>query len=370
MTMKQGRNIIELATELERQKEAKVDLVASTKDMHVTARTYANSNESHVGIDVGDRQFGINNTGHAQIGGHTGIPSAYYKKMQAEAPDLLATNINRWFEKYPAPRMARTLDGKLRAFLSPAYRPLENADLAEAVLPVLMDLKMMIMSCEVTETRLYIKAVDERILLDIPTGRALGDGSHVFFDTVSPAAIISNSEVGLGSLSVETGTWTKMCTNLAVFSSSGMKRRHIGARTVLDDGEQVRHLLTDETKRATDKAVWMQVRDVVAGAFNEEKFKANVDSMKGAVEQKIEGDPVKVVDLSAKRLGLTEAEGKSVLRHLIAGGDLTRYGLFNAVTRSAQDHESYDRATEIERMGGQVIELPKHDWEVIQKQAA
>ena len=368
--MKQGRTIQALATELERQKEAKVDLVASTSVMTMEAKTYANTPEARVGFRVGDREFGINNTGHGQIAGHTGIPTAYYRKMEVEAPDLLASNVNRWFEKYPAQRMARTLDGKLRAFLSPAYRPLENADLAEAVLPVLMDLNMIIMSCDVTETRLYIKAVDERILLDIPTGRALGDGSHVFFDTVSPAAIISNSEVGLGSLSVETGIWTKMCTNLAVFSQSGMKRRHVGARTVLDDGEQVRHLLTDDTKRATDKAVWMQVRDVVAGAFNEDKFRVNVDRMKGATEEKIEGDVVKVVDLSAKRLGLTEGEGKSVLRHLIAGGDLTRYGLFNAVTRSAQDHESYDRASEIERLGGQVIELPKHDWEVIQRQAA
>ena len=368
--MKQGRTIQGLAQELERQKESKVDLIASTKDMRVEAKTYANAPDSHVGIMVGDRPFGINHTGHSQIAGHTGIPTAYYRKMEVEAPDLLADNINRWFAKYPAQRMTRTLDGKLRAFLSPAYRPLENADLAEAVLPVLSDLGMIIMSCEVTETRLFIKAVDERILLDIPTGRALGDGSHVFFDTVSPAAIISNSEVGLGSLSVETGTWTKMCTNLAVFSQTGMKRRHVGARTVLDDGEQVRHLLTDDTKRATDRAVWMQVRDVVAGAFNEQKFAENVDKLKGATEQKIEGDVVKVVDLSAKKLGLTEGEGKSVLRHLIAGGDLTRYGLFNAVTRSAQDHESYDRASEIERMGGQVIELPKHDWEVIQKMAA
>jgi hypothetical protein len=36
-----------------------------------------------------------------------------------------------------------------------------------------------------------------------------------------------------------------------------------------------------------------------------------------------------------------------VLKHLILGGSLTTWGLANAVTRAAQDAESYDRATEL-----------------------
>ena len=59
-----------------------------------------------------------------------------------------------------------------------------------------------------------------------------------------------------------------------------------------------------------------------------------------------------------------------MLRHLIEGGDLTRYGLFNAITRAAADLDSYDRATEFERFGGQVVELPKRDWEEVQRLAA
>ena len=215
---------------------------------------------------------------------------------------------------------------------------MENYDLAEAVLPVLLDLQMDIMSCEITETKLYIKAVDKRLKADVPSGRRMGDGTHTIFDTCSPAAIISNSEVGMGSVSIETGVYTRACTNMMLIAGAGMKRRHVGAKTVLDDGEQVRHLLTDETKAATDKAVWMQVRDVVRGAFDEVKFTANCDKLKGLTEQPISGDPVKVVELSSRKLGITEAESKGVLRNLIEGGDLTRYGLLNAITRTAQDH--------------------------------
>jgi hypothetical protein len=50
---------------------------------------------------------------------------------------------------------------------------------------------------------------------------------------------------------------------------------------------------------------------------------------------------------------------------LIRGGDLTQYGLSNAVTQMSQDIEDYDRASDLERMGGQIIELPKSDWHTI-----
>jgi hypothetical protein len=87
-----------------------------------------------------------------------------------------------------------------------------------------------------------------------------------------------------------------------------------------------------------------------------------MDKIEGMTSQKIDGDPVKVVDFTAKRFGLTETEGKSVLRHLIEGGDLSRYGVWNAVTRTAEDVESYDRASEIERMGGHIVTLANSEW--------
>lgn len=363
--MKTGKTLSQLAIEIERQSNTKKDLIASTKDAVMTA----DDTEVHVQLGQDDHIYGVNGLAHDQIGAYTKIPAAYYDKMLKEEPALLATNVNKWFAKYPAPRLIRTLDGRVRAFLSDQYRPLENHDLAEAVLPILLDMKLDIMSCEITERRLYIKAVDERLKRDVPTGRKMGDGSHCFFDTCSPAIIISNSEVGSGTLSVDSGIFTKVCTNMAMIAGGGMKRRHVGSRNELTDGEQVRHLLTDATKRATDKAIWMQVRDVVRGAFDEMKFDANTKKLAGMAEDVIEGDVIKVVEFGAKQFGFTEGEGKSVLKNLIAGGDLTRYGLFNAVTRTAQDLESYDRASEFEALGGKIIELPKNDWARMAKAA-
>ena len=76
-----------------------------------------------------------------------------------------------------------------------------------------------------------------------------------------------------------------------------------------------------------------------------------------------------LVERFGKRNQLTEGERGGILRHLIEGGDLTRYGLHGAVTRFSADVEDYDRATEFEKLGGAVIELPKSDWMEVLKAA-
>lgn len=69
------------------------------------------------------------------------------------------------------------------------------------------------------------------------------------------------------------------------------------------------------------------------------------------------------MEQSVKALGksysLTQDEQDNILRHLITDGDLSHYGLTNAITRSAQDATSYDRAIELEEIGGVFLHLPE-----------
>jgi hypothetical protein len=358
--MKTGKTLTELAAEIERQQNAKKDYVVPTEKISFVIDDVDNK-PAGIRMAFGDHDaLAINSIAHQQIGEHVKIPKPYYDRMLTEAPDLLATNIDRWFKQFPAARMVRTMDNRARAFLSDKFRPLEYFDLAEAVMPTLLEMKLEIMSCDITETRMYIKAVDPRIKQDVPSGRKIGDGSHVFFDTCSPGIIISNSEVGYGRLSVDHGIFTKVCTNLAVIAQAGMKRTHLGARHEITENLEL--MMSDKTKAATNKAIWMQVRDVVKAAFDEMRFKTHCDKLAGMATQKIEGDPIKVVEFSVKKFGATETEGKTILKHLIEGGDLTRYGLLNSWTRAASDLQSYDRASEFEKVGGYIMELPKNQW--------
>ena len=41
---------------------------------------------------------------------------------------------------------------------------------------------------------------------------------------------------------------------------------------------------------------------------------------------------------------------------------MSQYGLINAVTRTAEDAESYDRATELEMAGATVLDHKPTEW--------
>lgn len=369
--MKTGQTLQGLAAEIERRANAKRDLVAPTAKLHMVEAVYAPYGEEKQNIQphlsvAGQESFSINGVAHDQIGTFTGIPSKYYDRMLKDAPALLCSNVNKWLHESNDKRMVRTLDGTARAFLSDKFRPLENEDLAEAVLPVILDLGLDVMSCEITNRRLYLKVVDPKVTREIAEiGGTWGDGKHkILRGYASPAVTISNSEVGMGALSVLGGVYQDWCTNLATFGERSVRKYHVGARHELAS-EEIYSLLSNEARAAQDKAVWHQIREVVKIAFDRARFDQLIDKVEGTQQDKIEGDPVQVVSLAAKRFGANEAEGKGILRHLIEGGSLTRFGLYNAITRTAQDLESYDRATEFEAIGGKIIELPKSEWNTL-----
>ena len=359
--MKTGKTLQELAAEIERQYTTKKDYIAPTDKVDVVPTL-----QNNIALMLGSKGvFDVGPIAHNQIAEHTKIPRTYYDRCLKEDTNLLATNVDRWFRKYPAPRMFRTLDGNVRAMLSDKFQPLDNYDFAAATLPILQARKLVVHSCEVTDTRLYIKAVDEQLFRDVPVGFKMGDGTHNIFDTCAPAVILSNSEVGFGRLVVETGVYSRACTNLALFANGGFKRTHVGARHRMTENLDVSDLdaiMSDATKRKTAEALWSQVRDVIASAFDEKTVAKRAEAFEAAAGRKITGKVEEVMEVVQERFGLNDGERESIFKHLIEGGSLTQYGLHAAITRSAQDVESYDRATELEYLGGKVVELPRTEW--------
>ncbi len=102
----------------------------------------------------------------------------------------------------------------------------------------------------------------------------------------------------------------------------------------------------------------MKIQDTVRCAVDEAKFMMTIDRLKEAKYESTGTDPVKTVEVLADRYILNQNERGGVLRHFIMGGDNSRYGLIQAVTRSSQDIESYNRATELERLGGELLNVP------------
>ncbi len=345
--MKAGRTLSELAIELERQSQTKKDFIASTESLEMT-------NTGEMAID-GDthQEFKIADHAHTQIAARLDIPSKYYQRMRSQAPELLAANVNEWFHQKPERRMLRTLDRNIRAFLSDRYRRLDNYDLAAAVLPVLKEMGegLKIVSTELTESRMYIKVINERLELEVKQG-----------DVVQAGMVISNSEVGMGSLKVEPLIYRLICLNGMIATDHSQKRYHVGRNA--EEGEAY-ELFRDETIKADDRAFFLKVQDTVRAAVDIAKFSTIVERMRESTEQRIEGNPVKSVELLTKSFGYNSEEGSGILQHLIQGGDLSAYGMLNAITRTSQDVDDYERATTLERDGSRVLSLPASSWREI-----
>ncbi len=366
--MKSGRSLQQMAAELERQQETKKDYLAAQGVLRAV------SDQGTVKIDgLNGEPFDILPHAHSQIGTFLEIPAKYYDRMRVEQPELLATNINTWFSASGNDkRMIRTLDRKVRAFMSPKYRPLDNFDLAQSVLPTLIDRGVQVMSAELTETRMYIKGILPE-LSDILIGEngdrqwagqmTAGDRGHVV-----SAIVISNSEVGAGSLRVEPSVFTAFCTNLAILANAAMKKYHVGKTFEADNSYEV---FRDATRQADDKAFFMKVVDITKAAFDEDAFHRAINELRKTADNPIKSDDLpKVIELTVKRLALPQSTGGSILKHLAAGGDLTQWGLASAVTRTANDFEDYEGATDLERAGGAILALPPSEWKVFSEASA
>lgn len=354
--MKTGISLVDMAKEIERRKASKRDFVADTRKLEVA------STGDKIVLQNGNAplgEFGIRPYAHRQLGEHLQIPAKFYDRLRAKHPDVLAHTVNQLLQREPSRQMVRTLDGDMRAFLSDRYRPLDDSDLAEAVLPELLSMQdLRIESTQFTETRMYIKAVFPRIQTEVRKG-----------DVVQSGIVISNSEVGAGSLQVVPMVFRLVCLNGMIAADYGQRRYHVGRRAE-GDSESAFELFSDVTKRLDDAALWSKVRDTVRGVLKADVLTRIVERMREATEQRLEGSIEQIVEVTAQRFAYSETAKTGILRHLIEGADLTRYGLMNAITRQSQDEEDYETATKMEADGGALIELPQTQWREIVKQAA
>ena len=150
--MKEGITISELAKTVDERRQRVRDFEVNTKWMEMDP--VRNRFQFPVPIRGTGREETLTVDGnqlfHDQVADRVGIPLKYYQRMRAEAPGLLAQNVNTWFTRTPETRLVRSYrpsqpteavpgtapqvvasvpSGHLgRAFLSDRYRPLAERD--------------------------------------------------------------------------------------------------------------------------------------------------------------------------------------------------------------------------------------------------
>ena len=153
--MKEGLSLQEMAAEIERQSKLKEDYLVDTRNLWMEpfdAKVHLHMREN--GTEVVE-PLEVNQIAHRQVGTRLGIPASYYDRMLSDYPELLAQNVNAWFQREPATRMIRTMAGTARAFLSNRYRRIDNLEVAQAVLPIIGEMPdARFESCQITPSRM------------------------------------------------------------------------------------------------------------------------------------------------------------------------------------------------------------------------
>lgn len=366
---RQGKEITQLVADVLAQARQKHDLIASTDRLFMQP-------DGAIRVE-GEGTYVPNDYAHGQLAERLDIPRKYYDRMRAQAPELLSANVNAWFQKTPERRMLRTLTLErerpvLRAFLSDRYRRLDNLDVMQAVIPFMQKeypKELQVVSCDATDTRLYIKVVAPHTRRDLTS--LLKPGTHTFIEEpVESGFVVQNSEVGAGAIAVYPYVMILRCTNGAMVTVYGQRKYHTGKRQGGDD-EAVEALLSDDTKRLEDAALFNRIKDIIRACLDDTQVNQIFTKLAETRQMKIEGKPEAAVEVLAQKYGLNEEESGGVLRTLIDSGmGLSQYGLFNAVTEVAKsDQLSYDRASSLEEMAGKLIQLPASEWKVISQAA-
>ena len=348
--MKLGKSsIAELVAQIQTERQQCRDFIVPTPELHITAE----ESPSLVMNNRGAMEtFSISSTTHRQIAERLGIPFKYYEKMRANYPELLAENVNGWFNKTPEDRMLRTMKGQARAFLSNKYHRIDNLELMQAVYPILQDMDgVSVVSCEVTPDHLYLQVVSDKVSFEVAKG-----------DIVQAGFIISNSEIGLGAVSVQPLVYRLVCTNGMIAPDDGHRRFHTGKRI---SGEDNYELFTDQTKMLDDMAYFAKVQDIVRAAVNETRFNQHVIAMQKAIGIEIPAMAITpVVEELGKTYLLTKPEQEAIVQNFLIGdtgmdgshiAHFNQFGVSNAITRLANSAPDYERAVELEKIGGNVL---------------
>jgi hypothetical protein len=310
-----------LIDELEKQRPLKWDQRINTSELEMVVI------EDKIGFQIKGKEssFLITKPCQEQIAEKLGIPFKYYQKMEAQAPILLAQNVNTWLKRLKKEFFLRGLGNRVRAFLSERYRVIDHLDVIYCSLNELQAHGAEIEDCFLSETEMNIKVKSKR-LVDFVRHKG---------DLIIGGLLLINSETGQRALRVEPRLFRVKCKNGLVIEEFLTRAIHLG------DGE-------------ADEIVYLSLRRSIRELFSH--FGKIVEMLREKTEIKVK-EPKKVIKNLVEHYRLTEAQKENILLAFGAEPLADQFGIANALGRAAKLEETWEKALELERLSGRVLTL-------------
>ena len=379
-----------MVSELKRQIDARLDFVIDSRDLVVAVdggqlRLKGSPSAAEWIPRAG---FALQRQALRQLAerANPSIPLRHVEEAAEKAPRRLADYMTGLMHDAPERRLVRVLDGKVRGFLSDAYKCIDNADVAAAVLEGAKEARASILEATLSDTAMRIKLVVPEIVEDVErvrsgdaSGGAGSIGSPEYLarvaansrgtmpqlpsgpNAVCPILTVGNSETGHGTFFGRVGILQAFCVNLATVETK-LAQVHLGQR--LETG-----IFSRETIALEADLILRKGKDLMRTAFDPARFKELVDKVRATVGQVVVR-PIAAVEVACRAglLGLDRLDALTQAFMQEPGGTSV-YNLGQAIARVAQDVDNADEASEWEQFAGDVLS-GKHSRELMAAGAA
>lgn len=271
--------------------------------------------ESLETMKIGDERHTLRTVAQRSIAWRLGIPYNYLAKCPHE---LQAEQMNHWIKHEKREQLFIRFSGReVRAVFTVRYRPMDNFE-------ILARLDEMGYG---PDTQVQCHHDSEFMLLSIPDGKR---SFKINGDKMTPGKSISNSEVGLASLSVSAFILRLVCTNGMV------------AKTAIS--ASYRHV---STKILTELP---QVFEKVADGLGKQK-----DRLKLSLESPV-ADPLATIERFNKQFALGEREKEAVAWARPQEHGETMFHVVNTYTRAAaMEGLPAESSFRLQRVGGEIL---------------
>lgn len=386
-------NVRLLTTRVHAIKSAKADAVAETRALRAVAYAAGDNHPAQTVLVLPNgMKASIGEVAHDQFAQRLKIDKRYYDRMNAEAPELLAQNLNYWFIHTSEERLLRFLKAdayadedrrvmasldtplKLRGVLGKGYRTIDDADLVDAILPTLVERGATLQEFSIDDRRLhaafYTVARDVQDIrrqhaekhgitieeLDARNGHVRVNGKDIAWvnEMVASGVVIRHSEVGFASLGAAFVQKVMKCLNRMVEENS-IAIRHVGGKNGAAE-DDVR-FISDGTQLMENAALLGRVQDTIAAQFEETKVVERATRLLVAKTETVDRPKDKPLFEFVGNLGLglgfnetqIETLKEETQRSIIEERGENRFAFIQGITATARQMTDYDRRLEVER---------------------
>jgi hypothetical protein len=288
------------------------------KDMNIKTKEISFDNLDT--IKIGSEPHLLKPIAQQSIANRLGIPIQYLRKCPE---DIQALNLNHWIKYEKNEELFFRFDrNDVRAIFTPRYIPTDNME----VLKKLESLNYPL------DTRVQCNLDGEFMSLSIPDGRQT---FNIYKERITPGISVSNSEVGLASLSIAAFLLRLVCTNGMISKTEvSASYRHISAKIL---------------------STLPGVLNGISGELVGQK-----EQIKLSLESRVE-NPESTIERFNSQFMLSKAEKEAVTWAVPLEYGFTMFSIVNVYTKAAQYKQlPAESSFRLEKVGGTILGMVKH----------